>query len=75
MTMYNFRLMQDTEMQKAIDACHKAGIGLVAMKVVALSVEGRKGMLTGEQVDTTEEDKKVIGHFHAERFDCPNRLA
>jgi len=63
LVMYNFRLMQDTEMQKAIDACHKAGIGLIAMKVVALSVEGLKQMKDGRQVETTEEDKKVIGHF------------
>ena len=63
LVMYNFRLMQDAEMQKAIDACHKAGIGLIAMKVVALSVEGLKQMKDGRQVETTEEDKKVISHF------------
>jgi len=63
MTMYNFRLMQDVEMQNAIDACHKAGIGIVAMKVVALSVEGRKQIRNGQQIATTDEDKKVIGHF------------
>ncbi len=32
MTSYNFRLMQKPEMQEAVEACHKAGIGLVAMK-------------------------------------------
>ena len=32
MTAYNFRLMQDPELQDAIDACHEANIGLVAMK-------------------------------------------
>ena len=32
MTSFNFRLMQDPKMIEAVDACHKAGIGLVAMK-------------------------------------------
>ena len=31
-TAYNFRLMQDSKMQAAIEACYKAGIGLIAMK-------------------------------------------
>lgn len=63
LVMYNFRLMQDAELQKAIDACHKAGIGLVAMKVVALSLEKRRQMKPGQRIETTEEDKKFIGHF------------
>ena len=32
MLTYNFRLMDTDEMKRAIDACHKAGIGLTAMK-------------------------------------------
>ena len=32
MTTYNFREMQKGEMKKAVGACQKAGIGLVAMK-------------------------------------------
>lgn len=32
MISYNFRLMHTPQMQEAIDACHKAGVGLVAMK-------------------------------------------
>ncbi|GAB6039052.1 hypothetical protein JCM15519_36110 [Fundidesulfovibrio butyratiphilus] len=32
MITYNFRLMREEKMRKAMDACHKAGIGLVAMK-------------------------------------------
>ncbi|MDD5458899.1 MAG: aldo/keto reductase [Phycisphaerae bacterium] len=35
MTSCNFRLMQDKEMQEAVEACHKAGIGLIAMKTQA----------------------------------------
>ena len=50
MTSYNFRLLQDAKMQDAIDACHKAGIGLIAMKTQAKKIE-------------TEEDKKLAEHF------------
>ena len=50
MTAYNFRLMQDPDMQAAVDACHKAGIGLIAMKTQAKNIE-------------TEEDKKLAEHF------------
>jgi hypothetical protein len=35
MTSYNFRLMQDANLVAAVDACHKAGIALIAMKVQA----------------------------------------
>ncbi len=52
MTTYNFRLMQDGQMQAAIEACHKAGIGLIAMKTLA----------RGQKFET-EEDKKLGGHF------------
>ncbi len=52
MTSYNFYLAQDTELQAAIDACHKAGIGLIAMKT--------QGM--GQRIKT-EADKKLVEHF------------
>jgi predicted aldo/keto reductase-like oxidoreductase len=52
MTSYNFRLMEDTSMKAAIDACHKAGVGLIAMKT-----QGRR------QKIETEEDKKLAEHF------------
>ncbi len=55
MTSYNFRLMLDDDMKKAVDACHKAGIGLVAMKSLGLRVR------PGEEF--TEEDKKIYKHF------------
>ena len=51
-TAYNVRLMQNSQMQAAIEACHKAGIGLVAMKT-----QGR-----GQTVET-KADKKLVGHF------------
>lgn len=41
MTLYNFRFMQDPEMQAAVEACHKAGIGLIAMKTQAFWPSGK----------------------------------
>ncbi len=32
MFTYNYRLMHESRMKKAVDACHRAGIGLTAMK-------------------------------------------
>ena len=55
MTSYNFRLMQKPEMQEAVEACHKAGIGLIAMKIQGLQIE-------------TEDDKKLVKHFLAKGF-------
>ena len=55
LTSYNFRLTKDPLMQKAIDACQKAGIALTAMKTQGLKVE-------------TDEDKKLIEHFSAKGF-------
>ena len=52
MTSYNFQLMEDAAMQSAIEACHKAGIGLVAMKT-----QGRR------QKTDTKEARKLAGHF------------
>ncbi|UCC22392.1 MAG: aldo/keto reductase [Planctomycetota bacterium] len=52
MTVYNFKLAQDAEMQAAIEACHKAGIGLVAMKTQAFG-----------QMFETDEDKKLVEHL------------
>ncbi len=52
MTSFNFRLMQDEAFMAAIDKCHKAGIGLVAMKV----------MSSGQKFET-EEDTEMSKHF------------
>lgn len=52
LTTYNFRLTKDPQMQKAIDACYKAGIALTAMKTQGLRVE-------------TDDDRKLIEHFSA----------
>ncbi len=55
MTTYNFRLAENAEMQAAIDACHKAGIGLVAMKAAGKAIRNRSGEAT-----VTEADKKLM---------------
>lgn len=58
MTSYNFHLMQDKQLNDAIEACHRKGIGLVAMKTQGLKVEG--GM--------TDADKKLVEHFTKQGF-------
>lgn len=55
MTSWNFRLMQDPEMQKAVDACHKADIGLIAMKVMGHSIY-------------SDDDRKLTEHFIKKGF-------
>jgi len=62
MTAYNFRLMQDPDMRAAVKASHEAGIGVVAMKVIALSVKERSRLEAGQKIET-EQDKKLLGHF------------
>ena len=67
MTTYNFRLTQDAQMQDAVEACSKAGVGLVAMKTVALSSKERKLLEAGGSIGT-EEDKKFVDHFLKKGF-------
>ena len=54
MTSYNFRLMQDDKIQAGVEACHKAGIGIIAMKTL--------GLRSDHKVET-EEDKKLVGQL------------
>jgi len=61
MTGYNFRLMQDSEMKAAVEACHKAGIGLIAMKTQGYGQKVPWGR--NRDVIETEEDKRLAGHF------------
>ncbi len=63
MTSYNFRLMQDPQLQAAIDACYKANIGLIAMKVTGQTTISRM-----RQKLSTEADKKLIEHFLKQGF-------
>jgi len=50
-------VMQDEKMQAAVEACNKAGIALIAMKVMA----------DGQEVKS-EDDKELAGHFLARGF-------
>jgi len=58
MFVHNFRTMQDAELQDAIDACHEAKFGLVAMKAT-----GKTTIKRFKQPIETEADKKMIEHF------------
>jgi len=60
-TLYNFRVMQNDDMQAAIEACHKAGIGLTAMKAFS------RGVRRIQPVET-EQDKKLLDHFQKRGF-------
>ena len=53
MTKYNFRHLSDKKMQAAIEACYKAGIGLIAIKTQG----------GGPIKPNSEEDQKLAGHF------------
>ncbi len=50
MTTYNYRLLDDQEMQEAVDAFHKSGKALIAMKTQAKTVE-------------EDADWKLVSHF------------
>ncbi|MHC4157970.1 MAG: aldo/keto reductase [Planctomycetota bacterium] len=63
MTSYNFRLMQDSKMMDAIEACHEKGIGLIAMKSTGKTIVG-----WAQQDIETEEDKKLVDHFLKKGF-------
>ena len=57
MTPYSFRLMQDKKLNAAIDACYKAGKGIMAIKTLGM----------GQKI-TTDEDKKLTDHFLQKGF-------
>jgi predicted aldo/keto reductase-like oxidoreductase len=63
-TKYDFRLMQDKQMQDAIEACHKAGIGLIAMKTQSMRPRGAAAADANE----VEADRKVYAHFLEKGF-------
>ena len=58
---YNFRVMQEPELQDAVEACYQADIGLIAMKVTGLQSWYRQKI-------ESEEDKKMIKHFTQKGF-------
>ena len=58
MVKYNFRLMQEPKMAAAVEACHKKGIGLIAMKTQAFRRR--------EKIE--DADEKLIEHFQKQGF-------
>jgi uncharacterized protein len=52
MTTCNVSVMQNPQMQEAIQACNEAGVGLIAMKV-----------LLGVQKKQAEAEDKIVTHF------------
>ncbi len=62
MTSYNFRLSQDKQMQDAIDACSKAGIGLIAMKTQGMRQRSATADPNAAAAEA-EADKKMLAHF------------
>ena len=69
MPRFNFRVMQDPEMQAAIDACHKAKIGIAAMKTT-----GKTTISRFRKEIETEAEKKMVAHF-LERGFTPEQAA
>jgi len=69
MPRFNFRVMQDAEMQAAVDACHKANIGIAAMKTTGKTTIAR----FRKQIET-EAEKKMVAHF-LERGFTPEQAA
>jgi predicted aldo/keto reductase-like oxidoreductase len=64
MTTYNFRYTKDAAMQDAIEACNKAGIGLIAMKTQGMRPRGAATADPNE----VEAEKKMLAHFTDKGF-------
>jgi len=60
MMTYNFRVINDPKMMEAVDACTKAGVGLVAMKTMG----GGPGMPT----TTSKAELKIADRFLQKGF-------
>ena len=67
MMKYDFRLMQDKQMQDAIDACNKAGIGLIAMKTQAMRFRNAP-VDPNIAAAEAQADKKMLAHFLEKGF-------
>ena len=63
-TKYDFRLMQDKEMQDAIEECNKAGVGIIAMKTQSMRPRGPAAAAPAD----SEADRKLIAHFLQKGF-------
>lgn len=52
MSTYNYRIMHDDDMKRAVDSCVKAGLGVTAMKTMG-----------GGPISDTPADRALAGHF------------
>jgi len=77
MTTYNYKVMTTDEMKRAFDACHKAGIGLTAMKTQASSswtymgFESAESKALGKRFmdkGMTEEQARLLAVWTDERI-------
>lgn len=77
MSTYNYKVMTADAMKRAIDACHKAGIGLTAMKTQAASSWARMGTETAQsrgltrrfmEKGVTKEQAKLLAVWSDERI-------
>ena len=57
MTTYNYRVMHDDDMKRAVDACAAAGMGVTAMKAQG-----------GGPINDTKADRELAGHFITRGF-------
>lgn len=63
MTAYNFRWFEDPEMQAAVNACHRADIGLIAMKSQA-----SYSFANAPNTEPDSESGKLLAHFEQKGF-------
>ena len=54
MFTYNFRVMADPKLKEALNACEKSGVGLVAMKSMAIGVPGAKKIASEAKLEMAE---------------------
>ena len=66
MTSYNFRFMLDPALPAAVEACHKAGIGVVAMKTQGKPVWEIE--TEADKWELTEQEKNLTENLHKRGF-------
>jgi uncharacterized protein len=66
MPTVNFRTLQDDATKKAIENCSKAGVGIIAMKTMAMA-RNPKGQPAGE-TPPADPQEKVLDHFTEKGF-------
>ncbi len=67
---YNFSMYGDTELNKAIDACKKAGIGLIAMKTQASVPQDSEKVKTFQSKSFTLPQAKLKAVWADDRIDA-----